>query len=252
RRASSVDDAKFLALEKAGLFVRNLENIQGDERDLIFLSTTFGKDLESQFKRNFVKLATRQGYRLLNVLITRAGSQYVVFTSIPQDELSSYDFLLSSRKENWGYGLFYAWLTYIRMSVAANDWEKSPVLTLLHKNRAGESEVLTHVPESSERLAVLIALLEGALPGFGAHNLPVEFQGASAPSSMNVLTAQKVGQFEVDWLSQGDLSNSIASKAVFLLWGASKLPHLELHYLIQRKRYLTSKGILSENFSQNV
>ncbi|MFM8837889.1 MAG: AAA domain-containing protein [Bacteroidota bacterium] len=252
RRASSVDDAKFLALEKAGLFVRNLENIQGDERDLIFLSTTFGRDLESQFKRNFGKLATRQGYRLLNVLITRARSQYVVFTSIPQDELSSYDFLLSSRKENWGYGLFYAWLTYIRMSVAANDWEKSPVLTLLHKNRAGESEVVNQVPESAERSAVLIALLEGALPGFGAHNLPVEFQGASAPSSMIVLIAQKVGQFEVDWLSQGDLSNSIASKAVFLLWGAAKLPHLELHYLIQRKRYLTSKGILSENFSQNV
>ncbi len=40
RRESIDDDRKMLALEKAGLFVRNLENIQGDERDLIFLSTT--------------------------------------------------------------------------------------------------------------------------------------------------------------------------------------------------------------------
>ncbi len=249
RRKSAADDAKFLALEKAGLFVRNLENIQGDERDVIFLSTTFGRDLELQFRRNFGKLATRQGYRLLNVLITRARTQYVVFTSIPQEELSSYELLLISRKENWGYGMLYAWLEYIRMSVEISGWEKSPVLALLHKNRAGQSPIEAHAPESEERLAVLNALLEGALPGIETNNLPTGFQAASASSSSNVLTAQKVGQYEVDWLSQSDLSSAMASKAIFLLWGASKLPNFDLHYLIQRKRYLSSKGILSENLS---
>ena len=36
-----------------GFFVKNLENIQGDERDIIIISTTFGPDEEGNFRQNF-------------------------------------------------------------------------------------------------------------------------------------------------------------------------------------------------------
>ena len=42
-----------MSLEEGGLFVKNLENIQGDERDIIILSTTYGKDKNGAFAQRF-------------------------------------------------------------------------------------------------------------------------------------------------------------------------------------------------------
>lgn len=249
RRESSEDDRKMLALEKAGLFVRNLENIQGDERDLIFLSTTFGRDLEGQFKRNFGKLATRQGYRLLNVLITRARSRYVVFTSIPSEELSAYEYLLTIRKENWGYGLFYAWLTYIRQSVATRNWELSPVLELLHKNRTGETITDEQSAVPMDRLMVLQAILDGSLPGLGNGCLLDAGLGDAGSSFAMLKTGQKIGQFEVDWLSSADSRNSEQARAIYLMWGASRLLYPSLYFVIQRNHYFRLKGITIQNYT---
>ena len=55
-----------------GLFVKNLENVQGDERDVMIICTTFGPDPAGKFRRNFGALAQAGGERRLNVLITRA------------------------------------------------------------------------------------------------------------------------------------------------------------------------------------
>jgi superfamily I DNA and/or RNA helicase len=80
RRLSDEANSKVARLEEAGLFIRNLENIQGDERDIIVLSTTFGVNEEGLFSRHFGKLGTRAGYRLLNVLVTRARTHIHVFS----------------------------------------------------------------------------------------------------------------------------------------------------------------------------
>ena len=68
------------------MFVKNLENVQGDERDVMIFSTTFGKNEEGKFIQNFGPLNNQQkGYKLLNVLITRAKYKFDVFTSIPEE-----------------------------------------------------------------------------------------------------------------------------------------------------------------------
>lgn len=68
-----------------GLFVRNLENIQGDERDHIIISTTYGPDPKGKFYRRFGALGMAGGGRRLNVLVTRARHEVHLVTSIPRD-----------------------------------------------------------------------------------------------------------------------------------------------------------------------
>jgi len=68
-------------------FIKNLENVQGDERDVIFVSTTFGKAEKSgKLLQNFGPISQETGWRRLNVLFTRARKKIVVFTSmLPED-----------------------------------------------------------------------------------------------------------------------------------------------------------------------
>ncbi len=66
-----------------GLFVKNLENVQGDERDHLIISTTYGPTQDGRFYRRFGPLALSGGGRRLNVLVTRAREKVWVVTSIP-------------------------------------------------------------------------------------------------------------------------------------------------------------------------
>lgn len=75
--------------EKEGwkFFVKNLENVQGDERDVIFVSTTFGKPPGSDaVRQTFGPINRPDGWRRLNVLFTRARRRIDLFTSmLPAD-----------------------------------------------------------------------------------------------------------------------------------------------------------------------
>lgn len=68
-------------------FVKNLENVQGDERDIIVISTVYGPSSVggSVFQR-FGPINSRMGHRRLNVLFTRAKERVIVVTSLrPED-----------------------------------------------------------------------------------------------------------------------------------------------------------------------
>ena len=69
-------------------FVKNLENIQGDERDSIFLSVTYGKSVDGRLRYNFGPLNRENGWRRLNVLVTRARRQMKVFSSIRDHDIN--------------------------------------------------------------------------------------------------------------------------------------------------------------------
>lgn len=72
-------------LEK--VFVKNLENVQGDERDVIFISTVYGKDAAGNFHQRLGPINGVYGYRRLNVLFTRAKQQVRLFTSMKADDI---------------------------------------------------------------------------------------------------------------------------------------------------------------------
>ncbi|WP_300160805.1 DUF3320 domain-containing protein [Solidesulfovibrio sp.] len=69
------------------VFVKNLENVQGDERDLIYFSITYGPDLSGRVSMNFGPLNRDGGERRLNVAVTRAKYGLRIFTSLLPDQI---------------------------------------------------------------------------------------------------------------------------------------------------------------------
>ncbi|WP_373062910.1 AAA domain-containing protein, partial [Gemmatimonas sp.] len=69
------------------LFVKNLENVQGDERDVILISVGFARDAAGQFTMNFGPLNRAGGERRWNVAVTRARQQVIVFSSIDPEDI---------------------------------------------------------------------------------------------------------------------------------------------------------------------
>jgi very-short-patch-repair endonuclease len=69
------------------LFVKNLENVQGDERDHIILSIGYGKDANGVLRLNFGPLNRQGGGRRLNVAITRARQSLSVVSSIKAGDI---------------------------------------------------------------------------------------------------------------------------------------------------------------------
>lgn len=72
----------FLEDKEEQFFIKNLETIQGDERDVIFISVGYGKNASGVLPMNFGPLNQLGGERRLNVLITRARFRLEVFSSI--------------------------------------------------------------------------------------------------------------------------------------------------------------------------
>ena len=68
-------------------FVKNLETVQGDERDAILLSIGYGKDASGNVPLRFGPLLQESGYRRLNVAITRAKRRMCVVSSFRAEEL---------------------------------------------------------------------------------------------------------------------------------------------------------------------
>ena len=69
------------------VIVKNLENIQGDERDVMLFSVTFGPDLAGKLTMNFGAINGTGGEKRLNVAITRARRELHVFSSIRAEQI---------------------------------------------------------------------------------------------------------------------------------------------------------------------
>ncbi|MGW8289541.1 MAG: DEAD/DEAH box helicase, partial [Candidatus Bathyarchaeia archaeon] len=70
-----------------GFFVKNLENVQGDERDVIILSLGYGYDAQGKMNMNFGPVNKAGGERRLNVAITRAREMTILVSSLKGEDL---------------------------------------------------------------------------------------------------------------------------------------------------------------------
>lgn len=87
RRKSSETEIFFAAHPNEPFFVKNLENVQGDERDVILISIGYGKSDKGYFAHSFGPLNQDGGERRLNVLITRARYSCEVFANFDADDI---------------------------------------------------------------------------------------------------------------------------------------------------------------------
>lgn len=69
------------------VFVKNLETVQGDERDIILFSVTYGPDNTGKLSMNFGPLNRNGGERRLNVAFTRAKHEMVIFSTLQADQI---------------------------------------------------------------------------------------------------------------------------------------------------------------------
>ena len=150
--------SRYNELLEKNMFVKNLENVQGDERDVMIFSTTFGKNEEGKFIQNFGPLNNQQkGYKLLNVLITRAKYKFDVFTSIPEENINTWENEITKNGNN-GRGVFYAYLAYAQ-AVSENDTDKeNRILDTLAVNKTKYSSIpYEKVQETDSKIIKIIA-----------------------------------------------------------------------------------------------
>jgi very-short-patch-repair endonuclease len=88
RRENPGVESFFSAHPTEPFFVKNLENVQGDERDVIFISVGYGRDASGNLPMVFGPLSIEGGERRLNVLISRSKFRCEIFSSITADDIN--------------------------------------------------------------------------------------------------------------------------------------------------------------------
>ena len=72
-----------------GLFIKNLENVQGDERDIIIMSVCYGHDSNKKMLMNFGPINRKGGEKRLNVIFSRAKKHMAIISSIQYYHISN-------------------------------------------------------------------------------------------------------------------------------------------------------------------
>jgi hypothetical protein len=75
--------------QDAGLFVKNLENVQGDERDIVIMSVCYAAGPDGRMLMNFGPINTAGGEKRLNVIFSRARQHMVIVSSIEPDAITN-------------------------------------------------------------------------------------------------------------------------------------------------------------------
>ena len=144
--------------EDVSLFIKNLENVQGDERDIIIFSIGYAKNSEGKVYTSFGSLSAEGGENRLNVAITRAKSKIYVVTSIEPEELKVND------SKNAGPKLLKKYLTYVRAVSTGNDEEVKAILDELCPQKSSLDGV---IPSKRDIAASMKEKLEKL--GYEAH-----------------------------------------------------------------------------------
>ncbi len=136
--------------EDTSLFIKNLENVQGDERDIIIFSIGYAKNDADKLYTNFGSLSAEGGENRLNVAITRAKTKIIVVTSIEPEELKV------ETSKNLGPRLLRDYLAYVR-AVSENDYTSvNAILSSLDPTEHKEEEAITTLPRVEEQIKKLL------------------------------------------------------------------------------------------------
>lgn len=128
-----MEDGQFV-----GLFFKNLENVQGDERDLIIMSTCYGYDAKGRMIMNFGPINRRGGEKRLNVIFSRAKRRMFVVSSIQYTDIKN--------EYNEGANYFRKYLHY---ASSASQGDVKTADAVLHSVWQGQAPHASEPKEST-------------------------------------------------------------------------------------------------------
>ena len=131
--------------EDVSLFIKNLENVQGDERDIIIFSIGYAPNESGKLYANFGSLSSEGGENRLNVAITRAKSKIYVVTSIEPEDLRV------EGTKHQGPKLLKKYLKYVRAVSASDTKEVAAILSELSPPEA-RAAAITKAPEVEDQI----------------------------------------------------------------------------------------------------
>ncbi len=122
--------------EDTSIFIKNLENVQGDERDIIIFSIGYAPNEQGKLYTSFGSLSQEGGENRLNVAITRAKSKIIIVTSIEPEDLKV------DNSKNLGPKLLQKYLMFTRAVAKGDNKEASVILSDIHpEEKKGETFV---------------------------------------------------------------------------------------------------------------
>jgi very-short-patch-repair endonuclease len=190
RREDPSLESFFASRSDEPFFVKNLESVQGDERDVIFISVGYGRNAEGYVTMNFGALTVQGGERRLNVLITRARQCCEVFTNLTHDDIDL------ARTSSQGVAALKAFLKYAQTRVsdvpqASGGEEDSPFeREVAEALRAAGHHIVHQVGSGGFRID--LAVTDPEKPG--RYILGIECDGAAYHSSRSARDRDRLRQ----------------------------------------------------------
>ena len=146
RRLFNVEHSRIENGEDVSLFVKNLENVQGDERDIIIFSIAYARNVAGKVNASFGSLSNEGGENRLNVAITRAKKKVYVVTSIEPEELKV------ENAKYQGPKLLRKYLTYAR-AVSKGDNKEVKLLLSGFENHVEEKKPVIDIEPIEVQIA---------------------------------------------------------------------------------------------------
>lgn len=190
RRLNPDTEPFFNAHPGEPFFVKNLENVQGDERDAILISVGYGRNPQGYMAMAFGPLSSEGGERRLNVLISRAKLRCEVFASITDEDI---DTERGKGKGVFAFKLFLHFARTGRLSMAQTSGrEHDSVFEIQVANALQERGYQVHAQVGIAGFFIDLAIADPERPG--RYILGIECDGASYHSARSARDRDRLRQ----------------------------------------------------------
>jgi very-short-patch-repair endonuclease/DNA polymerase III delta prime subunit len=190
RRKNPDIEAFFKRHPAEPFFVKNLENVQGDERDVIFISIGYGRSEDGYLAMSFGPLNNEGGEKRLNVLITRAKLRCEIFTNITSDDIDL------NRTQKYGIRVLKEFLYYAEHGKFNITEEKGlPEDSYFELSVADKLSRLGHIVRKqvgSQGFYIDLAIVDPENPG--RYILGIECDGAAYHSARSARDRDRLRQ----------------------------------------------------------
>ncbi|WP_296359051.1 DUF3320 domain-containing protein [Ramlibacter sp.] len=190
RRKFPETESFFTAHPNEPFFIKNLENVQGDERDVIFISVAYARNASGYLAMRFGPIGADGGERRLNVLISRAKLRCEVFSSITADDIDL------ERAKGKGVAALKVFLKYAetgKLSIATStSKEAGSALETDLKGAVEKTGLTVHQQVGIAGFFIDLAVLDKDNPG--RYLLGIELDGDSYHSSRSARDRDRLRQ----------------------------------------------------------